>query len=68
MKTGREAESFGNAVDDAAVGLVRDDALDLEMSTSQRRGLLCQRVHGIDGILKFLAVHAQEMEASGDGL
>ena len=63
----RRAEAFADGVNDAAVGLVRNDAFDfgnIQFAAAQR--LLRRRAHRLHGVLEsFLAFHAQEMQPPG---
>ena len=61
----RGAEPLADRVNDAAVGLVRDDALDLgDVNFAAAQDLVGRAAHRLDGVFEgFLAVHAQEMQA-----
>ena len=64
-------QSFPHGVNDAAVGLVRDDAFDLgDVQFAAAQYFLGRAVHGVDGALEcFLAVfHVQEMHSGGKRL
>ena len=66
---GPRAEAFPHGVNDAAVGLMRDDAFDFgDVKLAPPHGFRGGREHGLDGVLEgFLAFHAQVMHARGDG-
>ena len=65
---GPGAQPFCDGVDNAAVGLMRDDALDLgDIQFAAAQDFLGRGTHGVDGALEsFLAVlHVQEMHSIG---
>ena len=64
------AKAFADGVDDAAIGLVWDNAYDAgNINFAAAHGFPGGGEHGLDGILEgFLAFHAQKMCARGDGL
>src|SRR5688572_21744970 len=67
---GLGAEALAHGVDDALVGLVRDDALDLgNIQFAAAQGFEAGGLHGGDGVLEGLfAVHAEVMEFGFDGI
>ena len=62
---GLRAEAVTDGVDDALVGLVRDDALDLgDVDFATAHHLVGRAAHGVDGVLEsFFSLHPQEVQA-----
>jgi hypothetical protein len=63
-------QAFTDCVDDALVGLVRNDTLDArDVNLASSQCFLSRRIHRIDGVLKsLLAIHAQEVKPIRNGL
>src|SRR6185369_11401855 len=62
---GFNPQPFTNGIDDATIGLVRDDALnlgDIDLATTQC--LSRRRMHGGNGILEgFFAIHSKKVKS-----
>src|SRR5262249_40511457 len=65
---GLDPQPFADGVNDAAIGLVRDDAFDLgDVDLAAAHGFSAGGAHGVDGTLEgFFAVHAKKMEPALD--